>query len=184
MPKSITSSSIPEFFILQARPWLPPWGTESWPARTPWVLGFSPVGGNRVYSEGGPVNDLSRKGKEDCRNSWWCLRSTRKRTTCSTLAWFLALALGSAVFPRAKFARGPTVPRTEASAAGEHQKVWCARRRRGTLPIHGAGGKCSRGPTVEREGSKKVKIKKQKKDRREKWPSNNLTQFGILAVLE
>ena len=40
MPKSITSSSIPEFVMLQARPWLPPWGTESWPARTPWVLGF------------------------------------------------------------------------------------------------------------------------------------------------
>ena len=39
MPKSITPSPIPEFFILQA-PWLIPCGTESWPARTPWVLGF------------------------------------------------------------------------------------------------------------------------------------------------
>ena len=42
MPKAITSSSFPNFLILQARPWLVPWGAESWfgLARTPWVLGF------------------------------------------------------------------------------------------------------------------------------------------------
>ena len=31
--------------------------------------GFSPVGGNRLHSEGELVKVLSRKGKEDCRNS-------------------------------------------------------------------------------------------------------------------
>ena len=41
MPKSITSSSISEFVdALWARLWLIPCGTESWLARTPWVLGF------------------------------------------------------------------------------------------------------------------------------------------------
>ena len=69
IPKSITSSLIPEFIeALYARPWLLPCGTESWLARTPWVLGlFSGRGKTACTLRGEPVNVLSRKGKEDCR---------------------------------------------------------------------------------------------------------------------
>ena len=137
--------------------------------RAPWV---SPVGGNRSHSEGEPVLVLSRKGKEDCPELLTVLAVILKETW-STLAWFLTPALGSAALPRAKFARGPTVPRTGASAAGEHQRVWCARRRRGYPPLPRgwvAGAKCSRGPTVEKEGNdnknKKTRKNNQRKTRK------------------
>ena len=89
MPKSITSSSIPEFVNAPARPWLPPCGTESWPARTPWVepQGFFSGRGKPLVLWRGTGERPLVKRKEDCRNSWRCLRSTWKRTTCWTLAW-------------------------------------------------------------------------------------------------
>ena len=64
------------FEVLRARPWLPLWGTESWPAGAPWVTGFPAEGGNRLYSDGELVNVLSEKGKEDYRNPWRYLRPT------------------------------------------------------------------------------------------------------------
>ena len=60
------------------RPWLPPWGTESWPARTPWVLGFFSGGGNRLCSEGEPVQVLSKKGKRTAWNSLTVLAAIPK----------------------------------------------------------------------------------------------------------
>ena len=52
------------FHRVRPRPWLPPWGTESWPAGAPWVSGFSPNGGNRLYSDGGtgecPLGKMER----------------------------------------------------------------------------------------------------------------------------
>ena len=94
MPTYITSSSI----TVLLRPWLPPWGTESWPARTPWVWGFFSGRGNRLYSEGELVYVLPEKGKEDCRNSWRCLWSTWKMTTCWTLAWISSNPLWGGLF--------------------------------------------------------------------------------------
>ena len=126
------------FFMLQARPWLVPCGKESWPASAPWV---SPVGGNRSQSEGEPVLVLSRKGKEDCPKLLMLLAVILKETW-SILAWFLAPALGSAVFPRAKFARGPTVPRTEDSTAGEHQKTILVRSKQTSRPSPSTGRGC------------------------------------------
>ena len=53
-PKSITSGSILEFFwSLYGRPWLIPCGTESWLARTPWVLGFFSGRGKPLVLWGG-----------------------------------------------------------------------------------------------------------------------------------
>ena len=80
------------------------------------------------------------KGKEDCPELLTVLAVILKETW-STLAWFLAPALGSAVFPRAKFARGPTVPpeRKTPLRRGTGKYVWYARCRRVTLPFHGAG---------------------------------------------
>ena len=113
------------------------------------------------------MNDLSRKGKEDCRNSWRCLRSTRKWITCWTLAWISSNPFwGGPFFPRAKFARGPnglqngkpplrrSTRKSGALDADERHPPFP----RGWV----AGAECSRGPTVERERSKKKKIKKKK----------------------
>ena len=66
MPKSITFSSISEFVEALTPPIEGPSLGQLGPHGS-W--GFSPVGGNRLYSEGEPVNVLSRKGKEDCWNS-------------------------------------------------------------------------------------------------------------------
>ena len=180
--------------MLQARPWLLPWGTESWPARTPWVLGFSPVGGNRSYSEGEPVNVLSRKGKEDCRNSWRCLRSTWKRTTCWTLAWIPSNPLlGSAAFPRATFARGANGPqngRLHCGGVPEINLVRSPQMSHPPLPRGWiAGAKRSSGPTVERVAgreSKEERAKEKKKKERKKNKKtrekiyNNLFQIAVL----
>ena len=139
MLKSITSSWIPEFFDASSaaltRPfrnrvlaWLGPHG--SW--------GFSPVGGNRLYSEGESVRVLSTKGKEDCPELLTVLAVNLKENYLLDPCVVSSNPLWD-VCPRAKFARGPAVPRTEASTAGEHQNVWCARRRWGTLPFGGDG---------------------------------------------
>ena len=67
MPKSITSSSIREFANASEHGLDSSLGEQSPGQLGPhgsW--GFSPVGGNRLYSEGELVQVLSRKGKEDC----------------------------------------------------------------------------------------------------------------------
>ena len=138
----------------------------------------------------------------------WCMSSRKKgRRTAGTpdgdcgqperelparpLRGFLAPALGSAVFPRAKFARGPTVPQNGSLHCGRApESLVRSTQKGGHLPLPRgwfAGAKCSRKPTVEREGSKREQIKKKKrtkKGRKENWSLSNLFQLGLLAVLE
>ena len=150
--------------MLQARPWLIPWGTESWPARTPWV---SPVGGNRSHSEGEPVLVLSRKGKEDCPELLTVLAVILKETW-STLAWFLAPALGSAVIPRAKFARGSMVPQNGSLHCEGHQRVWCAPRRKGPpFPSTGLGSLGLNAPDDQLWKKRESKLSKNKSTEKE-----------------
>ena len=141
MPKSITSSSIPAFFNTSSAALTRPFGNRvlalAW-LGTHGSWGFSPVGGNRLYSEGEPVRVLSTKGKEDCPELLTVLAVNLKENYPLDPCVVSSNPLWD-VFPRAKFARGPTLPRTEASTAGEHQNVWCARCRRGTLPFRGDG---------------------------------------------
>ena len=89
------------------------------------------------------------------------------------LRGFLAPALGSAVFPRAKFARGPTVPRTEDSTAEEHQKVWCARRSRVNLPtgVERWGKNTPEDHLWGERKTRKNKNKKEKRQAREEQPA-------------
>ena len=172
MPKSITSSLIPEFFIFQARPWLVPCGTESWLARTPWVLGFSPVGGNRLYSEGEPVQVLSRKGKEDCSKLLTVLAVILKGgLPTRPLRGFLATRSGEDRFSSRKVctrANGP--PDGGDSTAREHQtKPLVSSTQKSHPPLPRGwitGAKCSREPTVEREGGRREQIKSQKRKNR------------------
>ena len=142
--------------MLQARLWLPPWGTESWPARTPWVLGFFSGRGKPLVLWGGTGARPLEKRERGLPELLTVLAGQPwKRTTCLTLAWFLAPALGVPFFLGQNLREGQWSPRTEASTVRGHQKVWCAPRRKGTLPFHGAwltGAKCSRRPTVEKEG--------------------------------
>ena len=188
MSKSSTSSFISESFMIQARPWLVPSGAESWPARAPWV---SPVGGNRSHSEGETVLVLSRKGKEDYPELLMLLAVILKET-CSTLEWFLAPAQGSAVFPRAKFARGPTVPRTEDSTAGEHQQttLGCSTQTSSPSPSKGLGRRgqllqrttCGsrgkrehanqKGPTTEQKGKILLPNNYSNLESRQHWKKN------------
>ena len=149
--------------MLQARPWLVHCGTESWPARTPWV---SPVGGNRSHSEGGSVLVLSRKGKEDCPELLTLLAVIPKET-CSTLAWFLAPGSGECPFSSGKIcARTNGPPERKTPLRGSTRKqLWYDQRRRVHPPIARgwvAGAKYSRRPPVEREESKNAQIRKEK----------------------
>ena len=84
---------------------------------------------------------LSEKWKEDCRNSWQCLRSTWKGNYSPDPCRISSNPhLGSAVFPQAKFALRTNGPRRgRLSTTEEHQTlVWYARLwRRATLPREG-----------------------------------------------
>ena len=154
--------------------WLGPHG--SW--------GFSPVGGNRLYSEGEPVNVLSRKGKEDCRNSWRCLRSTRKRTTCSTLAWISSTRSGEGWFTSGKICARANGPQNGSLRCGGALESLVRSTQKGHPPLPQgwvAGAKCSRGPPLEREG-KQEKAKKEKNEKKRKIIAKYV--FGILAVLK
>ena len=141
IPKFTTSSSFPKGFILQVRPWLVPWGAESWLglARTPWVLGFFSGRGKPLVLWGGTGECSLEKRERELPELLTVLAVNLKENYLLDLCVVSSTRSGECRFPRAKFARGQTVPRTEASAAGEHQRVWCARRRRSTLPFHGAG---------------------------------------------
>ena len=153
--------------------------------------GFSPVGGNRLYSEGEPVNVLSRKGKEDCRNSWWYLRSTWKRTTCSTFAWFLATRSGECRFSSGKICARAYGPQNGILLGGGRTRRFGASSPQESLPPlpRGwvAGAKRPRGGTTcGRRGEvseQKTKKKSRNQTGRKAFPhQNSLFQFGIPAV--
>ena len=166
MPKSITSRSISEFVdALWARPWLLPLGTESWPARTPWVLGFFSSRGNRLYSEGEPVLVLSRKGKEDCPELLTVLAAILKENYLLDPCVVSSTRSGECRFSSGKIcARTNGSPERKDSTAREHQKktlVGSTLKSPPPLPRGWiAAAKCSRGPTVEREENKKKQIRK------------------------
>ena len=118
--KLITWDAILDFSTaLRARPWLPPWGTESWPAGAPWVLGFSPEGGSRLCSEGELVMSSRKNGKRTPGTpDGTCGQPERGR-----LAWPLVVfwhpVLGRAPFPRAHCARRASgSPGRDSSAGG------------------------------------------------------------------
>ena len=82
------------------------------PLRDRVLASWSPMGlgvfsrrGNRLFSDGEPVNVLPEKGKEDCRNPWRYLRPSWERNTRLTLGGFLAPVRGSAL-PQAKCHEG------------------------------------------------------------------------------
>ena len=156
LPKSITSSPILEFFMLQARPWLPPWGTESWPARTPWVKPqgfFSGRGKPLVLWRGTSASPLEKRERGLLGTPDGACGQPERELPALTLVWISSNRSGEGRFPLGQNLReGQRSPEREASAAGEHQKVWCARHRRGTLPFR-AGLNAPEGPTVGREGS-------------------------------
>ena len=145
MAKSITWSLNLEVFMLGEvirRAWLDLLWDRVLTALGP--LGswsFSPVGGNCLHSEGELVYVLSEKRKEDCQNSWWVLAVNLKGNYLLDPCWVSSNPLwGVPLFLGQNLSRGLTVPRTGDSTVVEHQtKVWCARRRRVTLPSKGLG---------------------------------------------
>ena len=166
MFKSITSSSIPTFPYFKRGPdsslweqslglaWLGPHG--SW--------GFSPVGGNRLYSEGEPVRVLSTKGKEDCPELLTVLAVNLKENYLLDPCVVSSNPLWGGRFSSSNIcARTNGPPERKPPLRREHQKVWCARSRRGTLPFHGVGSLGLNAPEdqlwKERANKKKTKKK-------------------------
>ena len=177
MPESITSNSISRFSSFKHGLDSSPVEPGSWPARAPWVLGFfSGRGKPLVLWRGNRCKSSREKGKRTDRNSWRYLRPSWKRTTCSTLAWFLAPALGSAVFPRAKFARGPTVLQNGRLHCGGAPESLVRSTQVGHPPLPRgwvARAKCSREAQLwEEREARESKREKKKNAKTEKWIVN------------
>ena len=107
------------FHRVRPRPWLPPWGPESWSAGAPWVSGFSPNGGSRSYSDGGtgecPLGKMERGLPEPPDGT--CGQPDR-RITRLTLGGFPAPRPREGRFSSGKLPGGLALPRTGDSSVG------------------------------------------------------------------
>ena len=112
------------FEVLRTRPWLPPRGTESWSAGAPWVSGFSPKGGNRLYSDGELVNVLPEKGKEDCRNPLTVLAANLTGNNSPDPWWFSSTpSWGGTLFLRRIATRASAPQNGRLNRRGEYQTL-------------------------------------------------------------
>ena len=173
MPKSITLNSILEFF------WSLTSGHDSSLAEKSLgelgphgSRGFSPVGGNRLNSDGEPVQVLSRKGKEDCPELLTVLAVILKENYLLN-PWRISSDpfWGVPVFLGQNLSWGLTVPRTGETPLrwGYQTEIWCARHRRVTLPFHGAGSlgqNALEGTTCGKRGKAREQKQQQKESRK------------------
>ena len=169
LPKSITSSPIPEFFMLQARPWLPPWGTESWPARTPWVKPqgfFSGRGKPLVLWRGTGASPLEKRERGLLGTPDGACGQPERELPALTLVWISSNPLWGGPFsPRANFARGPTVSRTGSLGCTGAPESLVRSTQKGHPPLP-RGAKCSRGTNCGKRG--KLERENQKRKRKER----------------
>ena len=179
--------------MLQARPWLPPWGTESWPARTPWVKPqgfFSGRGKSLVLWRGNSVNVLSEKRERGLPDFLTALAGQPERELpARPLRGFLATRSGEGGFSSGKICARVNGPQNGSLRCGEAPESLVSSTQKGHTTIRRgwlARATCPRGPTVEKEAreSKRERKRKERKGRAVEWSLNNLSQFGILAVLE
>ena len=165
MLKMIRWDAILDFLTaLRARPWLPPWGTESWPAGAPWVLGFSPEGGSRLCSEGELVMSSRKNGKRTLGTPDGTCGQPERGTT----RWF-----SGTPFPRAHCARRASgSPGRDSSTGGSNR-------------LTSGTSNCGR-TILPREGKEK---KQKTRIRKKSWPKfssagqNNLFQSLALEYI-
>ena len=161
--KLITWDAILDFATaLRVRPWLPPWGTESWPAGAPWVLGFSPEGGSHLYSEGELVTSSRKNGKRTPgAPDGTCGQPERGRLAWPLVVFWQPRPGESRFSSRHIVPGGLAVPRTGDSTTGGRPDVCLVCPTVGGSPFH---GKVAWTSSIEpNHGKKKAQNKKKKK---------------------
>ena len=156
-----------------ARPWLLPCGTESWLARTPWVLGFFSGRVKPFVLWGGTGERPLEKRERGLPELLMVLAVNLKENyLLDPCVVFLATRSGECRFSSGKTcARTYGPPERETPLRGEHQKVWCELAT-GESPSPSTGlGRWSKMPQRDQlrkeRGSKRAKKKRKAKTKQE-----------------
>ena len=131
--------------------------------------GFSPVGGNRLYSEGELVLVLSIKGKEDCPELPTVLAVILKENYLLDPCVVSSNPLWEARLSSSKISTRVNGPQDGRLLCGGAPEIGALDAEGATLPSYGAGSlelNAPEGPPVESEGNKRKKEKGKEKPKK------------------